>query len=405
MSNLSILRIIFIVYLLLSRINVFGYNLHGLSVTIPMSIFALFTILLYIKKYYGNYKKLLNKYVIIPFLFIVLCVLTSYINVGRIPFFNVVSNIIIFYLLLLDEKTNFEKHFISKILVYSISTVSIISLIFAMFEKIGFLFFDYTSFFQQSRFIGVIRFYDAPNGVAIISFLGFVLSLYYFENSKKLYSFFSLSNLIVLLWTGSRSTLLALISFILIILIFLFNKYRKKISKKHIFISFSTFLVISALSIYFITVDRIDIIKGFSHVDTNNFLDLITNYRYSMYKEAFILGIKSPLIGNGLNTFVSNSKLWFKDNSFAAIFTGENPHNIFLALFYYTGIIGLVLGCLIFYAIFKNNIKIIKNNHVFKNYCIFGLIIGIFMFSILDVNILFHVQITGYIFWYYCLFI
>lgn len=403
MSSLSILRIIFIVYLLLSRINVFGYNLHGLSVTIPMSIFALFTILLYIKKYYGNYKKLLNKYVIISFLFIVLCVLTSYINVGRIPFFNVVSNIIIFYLLFFigDDDVKVESNIVFSILCHSISIVSLTTILFAFLEQIGFSMFGLTSYYQNTRLIGLIRYYDTPNGVAIMAFIGIAISFIKFVENKILYSIYTISGLLVVFLSDSRSTILSLI--LVVFLVFLIKLFLAKsiAVNSNINLKYVVIVILVMILLVFMLINGKRIESSFVAQDNNNLkiiLDKLTNYRFSMYSEAFFLGCKSPIIGNGLNTFVQNSISHFGDKSYAAVFTGENPHNIFLSLFYYTGILGTTCISYLFYKIIKKSLIRIHDNFQLFVGC-FSIVVGVLFYSILDVNILFHIQVSGYIFW------
>lgn len=399
--NESTLRIIFIIYLLISRISILGYHIHDFYITVFMSIFAILTVFFYIYNRKYHLKIFFSQKEWIPFLFMMLCLLTSYLNVGRLPLFSFMSQVVIFYLLLYGEKTKTEVDFMSQILVNSISIVTLISLVCACFEMLGYPLVPITSFFQETRFVGVIRFYDSPNGVAITAFVGMALSLYYFHKNKILYGIFALGNFISILWTGSRSSLFGLILFLLIMAFFIIHKYKNKIGKKLLY--GIIFVVLTGVWFFFydVTINRIAFIKEFIKVENSSFLDHLTNYRYSLYKEAVILGMQSPLIGNGLNTFVVTSKALFKETSMAAIFTGENPHNVFLALFYYTGFIGLVLMGYVFYQIFKKNIHILKKECIFENYCLFGLLAGVFAFSMLDVNILFHVQITGYLFWFY----
>ena len=422
----SYIKISFIIYLLIIKFHFMDFNLQVIDNVFFIGLFALLSIIFSIESMFYQLKAKifkLNISIVLSVLFIILGLSTTFINVRKLPLVPISYNIILFFLMMYIDSSRVDKEFIDKemttifkILSFSISTTAIISLSIVFIESIFNLnLFNYSSFFQETRFVGVIGFNQNPITVASTALIGIATSsILYSRTKKQYYIIFSIFNLIALLLTDSRGALLGLLGMTLIVSFYYFIKSK---NKKNIIISYlAIVLLLISFSYYNSTKSPIRSLQATSSeaiVETEGFnenpnlkyafqetslLMKLSNGRFYIYREAFILGMKSPIIGNGFNTFVNNSKKEFGDKSYAASFTSEDPHNLVFSVFYYTGILGLIIVGLFFTEIFKNSFKLLKKTEL-EDYIMVGIVFGFFVISMFDYNMFIRVNFYPGMFW------
>ena len=424
----SYVKISFIIYLLAIKFHFMDFNLQIIDNVFFIGGFALLSIIFSVESFIYHYKNKtlkFNSVLILAALFIILCLVTTYINAKKLTLMLLSYDIILFYLMMYIDTSRVSKDYIEKekniilnILSYSISISLIIGLIWAFLEtKMNVNILNYPSFFQETRYVGIVGFNQNPVTVASSTLIGLVASIMLYTKNKKIhYLVFIAFDFIALLLTDSRSSLLGFIGLCFIVSIYFFIKTKNK--KVVIASIFAIMFLLIGFSYYNSMQSPIRSLeintaeppqasnettstgepKILSAQEENNFLIKLSNGRYYLYREAIILGMKSPIIGNGLNTFVSNSVKEFGKGSYAVVFTNEDPHNIVLSVFYYTGIVGLIIVGLIFVEIFKESFKLLKNMNL-EDYIMVGLVFGFLIVSFFDYNMFIRVNFYPGIYW------
>lgn len=411
----QIYKYIFILYYLMTKIHLFRFNFHFLDNIYIISIFTIFAFILVFMEIIEKLKKKTNifsKELVLGSIFILIYIISTLLNSNRIPIISS-SYLFIFFSIFysndgsynLDTLMNETKN-ICILISTAISIPSLLSIFIALFEKYtNIIILNTTSFYHNTRLIGAINFYQNPNQVAINSFIGLICSLIVYNRFKKdkIYIIFCLTNIIYILFSDSRSALLALISLIILSVIYIFKKNH--INKK-LLITILTIVIgfVLSFSIYMSTTnEKRNIFRQINQIKSaytiNDLLNIVTNQRYSLYKEAISIGISSPIYGYGSNSFVKKSMEVYKDKSIAAIYTSEDTHNIFVSTFFYTGIIGLTIIIYIFVLLSKECVTLIKNTSEITSYLFVSCLVGIFIYSNLDLNVIFRTQFNAVVFW------
>lgn len=413
----SLYKYMFIIYYLLTKFHFFNYNFHFIDNIFIIFILTFFAGIIFIKEFYENFKvnKNVSNELILGFSFIFIYSLSTLINSNRIPLVSISYLFIFFTIFLYNSKSYYSKENTLKelkniclIVSTMISVPVTLSIFIAIFETIsGNTILNYSSFFQETRLIGVIGYYQNPNQVGITAFIGLITSLIIYAKFNKniLFIFFLISNFILVLYSDSRSVLLSLIFSIIIFIIYLLK--MKIIDKKIIlFIVGVSCISLLTFSVYRSTKSEnrnifMQINKLEKSINTENILNIITNQRYSLYSEAISIGSKAPIIGYGANSFVKKSIETYGKSSIASKFTSEDTHNIFVSTFFYTGIIGLLIILNLFFKITKKCYQALKISNEVYIFLIISCVLGIFIYSNLDLNVLFRTQFNAVIFWYF----
>lgn len=406
-------RVLFIFYYLFTKFHLFDLTLNFFDNVYLILLFTIISILIYVYNVFRMYKEKKKILFIEDYLFIgfiAICILSNYINYKKITIIPICFSIISYCLYLKPFFINYEtmkkeKELILKYLSFFISISGILNIIFALIEKLfNYKLFNYTVFFEETRLIGMFGFYMNATSVGMIYLIGTFSSLYMaISSNKKIYYVFSVFNILFIFLTGSRGSIIALLTLLFITLLYFAFK-NKKVRNAVILALISSILLLGAITInrmQFISTNSDSIVTENTDNDERFMyvLNLITNYRYSMYKEAVTLGMDSPIYGNGINTFIKRSKEVYGVNSIAAKFTNEDPHNLFIAAFYYNGIIGLciIIAFIVFVVI--EGIKNIKINNNVKSYLIFGFLLSNITFSMFAFNIFYGIYVNSFIFW------
>lgn len=202
-----------------------------------------------------------------------------------------------------------------------------------------------------------------PNTTGIMLSIGSVIILndfiIYNKLKLKLYRFFFLLAyipiIIVLVLTGSRTAFLIFVATIMIIIIM--HPYKSKL-RRILFIS-SSVLIMAVAGYLFLFSDNVmaeRILKSTEEGDMSN--------RDVFWKDVFPYITESPIWGYGETGYVEVSRMIFHDvwelHGYAY---GMTPHNVFLELLLFTGVIGLFIWLVFWKKLFVCSWKIYKTRN------------------------------------------
>ncbi|NLP21312.1 MAG: O-antigen ligase family protein [Erysipelotrichaceae bacterium] len=341
-----------------------------------------------------------NKYKII---FIIICTISSLVNYSYMNIYSYVKTLIMclmFFILTTHTKEQTKETLKNEmdIIFHAIIMFSFFitggSLIKAIITEPNNLI---DSFFGV-RYLG--GYYENSNQSASWAFFSLILGLIYFNNNKIFFTINSIIQLIMIVISGSRSVYIGL--FISVIVYFLYYSIViKRKSKKKITIIIFLLSILALIFLIVTTLLRFKwIFKYMDYINFENLLDVLSSYRYFMWKEAFIIFINKPLLGVGVSNIYEATHNFFGSESIFTKLNMEDPHNIFISLLAYTGILGFISFSMIIFTKTKKIISVIKNEPNNKTISLLILFISIFIFSIFDVAVIFDTHIATMLFWY-----
>ncbi|POS02979.1 O-antigen ligase-like membrane protein [Flavobacterium croceum DSM 17960] len=211
-----------------------------------------------------------------------------------------------------------------------------------------------------------------PIYLSIIAFIGFITSLFYLKNTISILSI--ISNLIIIMLTGAKSTLI----FLIIIIPFVF--FNKKIEKIKKIMFFLLIIFFASLLIFTKNGHRERFREMFLAVSYNQFnTNNSTSVRNAVYKCTLDRLEKTNLFfGNGIG-----DSQYFLDQCFKISHSdllGYNTHNQYLGIVISTGFFGLFsFFLLIFYVFLLNQ---------YKGFTPFLIVISFFLYFFLFENVL-----------------
>ena len=411
----SYLRISFIMYFLIIKFHMFQLNFHFLDNSFIILLFTFLSFILFI--YYfqlqiSTKNKLYLKEIILSSAFIVVAFLSSYINTNRFPIITLSFDIIMFYLLFYNnintskDELNKELTTIMSLLMHIISISSLLNIVFIVLEILfKTSFFNYPLFIVDGRLFGAFGIGVSPSSKSqsILIALG-ACTLLFKQSKKPLIIIYILANLVNLLLMDTRSSLISLLFFTGVLMVYF---YKKSSHKKII-------LIISLLSVLILpsyavinsfsakgrgTADAINNINK-KQMDIKAILNILSSNRIYLYEAAIEMVSDSPIIGKGLNTFKDNAIKKYGEDSIVVANTNEDPHNIFISLYYYTGFIGLIICMLLLLSIANECIKLLKTKLDLESHALVGIIGALFIISLFDYNMFLRVYFYAPIFWY-----
>jgi len=217
----------------------------------------------------------------------------------------------------------------------------------------------------------------------LISIIFFEFLRYIFIHKKiefnLYYIFYILVPLILIFFTASRGIY---ISFIVAFLIMMYI-YKNRIKSPFLFkiqvislLFVGFFLLIYSKNYYRIRIDdHIDDFIEVYHGDFGSYGEKWNTIggRFFLYKEAFKLGLKSPILGRGLGYKVGEFYISGPYN----IYRKKTAHNYYLTIWYKTGILGIILFSWFIIHILKETKK--------KNISVFFFLIICYTYAAFDV--------------------
>lgn len=238
--------------------------------------------------------------------------------------------------------------------------------------------------FINFRYRGLFR---LSTEAAYFCYLGALIHFSKIYNHKNIVinSILGAIDVILVLLSGTRTGILILcIMFVYYLFVFLQNKYKIKVSYKLICICLLFAIIIPVI---FVIIKNPDLISNIKE-DPFTVLNKLSSRRLATVPMIFeAMTGKRLFYGYG----------W--SNNSVIISNVVHPHNIFLAVFLYTGIIGTAIFMIFFVQVIKNiakNMKLIKENHL-EDYLIIA--ICVFFNSLLDIVIVGDTCINTIFFW------
>lgn len=342
-----------------------------------------------------------NKYEI---LFIIACIVSSLINYSYMNIYSYVKTLIMclmFFILMSHTKKQTKETLKSEmdIIFWAI-------ILFAFFvtgaSLIKTIVTDPKSLIDSILGARYLGYYENANQSAYWAFFSLILGLIYFNKNKVFFTINSIIQMIMIVISGSRAIYIGL--FISIVIYFLYySLIIKKISKKKVIITLIGLSLIIFVLLIVLTLLRFKwVVKYLQYLDFEALMDLLTSYRYFMWKDAFMIFLNSPLIGVGVSNIYEAAVKYLGMESTIVKLTIEDPHNIFLSLLAYTGIFGFTSFTLIITSKIKAVFNVVKKGINERTIPLMILFVSIFVFSIFDVAVVFDSHIATMLFWYVC---
>ena len=341
-----------------------------------------------------------NKYEII---FIIICIVSSLVNYSYMNIYSYVKTLmmcLMFFILMTHTKEQTKETLKNEmdIIFYAIIVFSFFitgaSLIRTIITEPNNL---VNSLFGE-RYLG--GYYENSNQSASWAFFSLILGLIYFKKNKNFFTINSIIQLIMIIISGSRSVYIGLFTSLIAYFLY-YSLVIKGKNKKKISIVIFSVSIIALIFLIIITLLRFKwVFNKMDQINFEEFLDILSSYRYFMWKEAFIIFINKPLLGVGVGNIYQATHRFFGPESIFTKLNMEDPHNIFISLLAYTGILGFISFFTIIINKKKKIIYVIKNEIDNKTISLLSLFVSIFIFSVFDVAVIFDTHIATMLFWY-----
>ncbi|MEF9892086.1 MAG: O-antigen ligase family protein [Anaerorhabdus sp.] len=248
-------------------------------------------------------------------------------------------------------------------------------------------------------------FFPNPNPLGHLAFMGIATAGLLISKSQKKLNKLILAgsigiNLIIMYLSNSRSAMLAVVSMVICIVIYLLLKYIKDKNSRRILVV--GVILVFILAIYYVIVSRFDGVLSFNNIE--QFLDDISSARYSIWKSIIIIKENNILLGNGHGTLVANSLRVLGENAYIVREEIGIAHNIFFEVYYSMGLIGLIVFSSFFGFIVVKSVKLFNQTKSFETLYILLVLLGTIMISLLDAGILYSGFVSP-LFWLLCGFV
>ncbi|MEF9892042.1 MAG: O-antigen ligase family protein [Anaerorhabdus sp.] len=250
------------------------------------------------------------------------------------------------------------------------------------------------------RFVGVL---SNPNPLGHIAFMGFSSSLYLIQSFrvlklKMIFGTVAIINLYIIILTDCRSAIIAVV----VVLICLFFFLQEKIVFKNKWLK-PSIVIILGISMLFagyrvMGLNRVKTLDYFNNENITEVLNKVTSYRYGIWVETIELGKENILLGNGYGNLQKHAEAVYESDSALVKMNVGVPHNIFLELYYSTGIVGFSVFVIYLIFLLKKLIQLIRNKLDSSTIFLVAIVLGSFSISLLDVGVLFSGSISP-MFW------
>ena len=264
---------------------------------------------------------------------------------------------------------------------------------------------------EDGRFWGVIN----PNAAAIFCYVSIILAILLLLN-KSQYSKLLKINIFIqsiyFLLQQSRGALISVILMVIIYCMFIYvGNLKKKILLSLVF-SLSIFSLATienyGISLYTSSIEMRVIDLNNNHIENsekkenefeNRTFDTGSSGRLSIWKGAIRMGMENPIFGLGNRNITEKYENYFDDYQISNSLKGGSFHNIFITSFVSTGIIGLLSFCYFLFCIGeKFLLHIINDNNLYSRILVlpfFGILIG----QLFESTILYSTNFINIFFW------
>lgn len=208
-----------------------------------------------------------------------------------------------------------------------------------------------------------------------LSTLGFIYIILFFKltnykNQKIYLNIFLVLNLIFIILSGERSSMIIALLFLTIYFLSQKISFKKKIL--NIFVVF--ILMIASINLIPTTKERFQDLRNWSSLDSSIFKSILKTEWGAHYQVAYKMIIDKPFFGSGIRTFRNECKSFEIDERGCS----THPHNYILEIMSETGIIFLILFLFFIYKFIFENFK--KNKTDLNFYFIFIFLSFLFPF-------------------------
>lgn len=290
------------------------------------------------------------------------------------------------------------------LIVLASSIITVLSFGLYIFEtilKIDLPFQSWSGYVESGRRLRGLL--SNPNPLGHLALMGGICSLTLaISERNKFYKIslivIMLINIIVIFLTDCRSALVAMG----VILLFVVFFYRKKFSIKNKVLR--VVVIILIIIILYFAIYRILGLRRFSGLNlfnrenTTQILNVLTSERYSIWIETLELGKQNPIFGNGYFNLLGQAKVLLGNQSIIVIHNIEVPHNIFMEMYYSTGLIGLGFFVALCTKLVIDTINCLKQSKELRVLLIVASTYGLFTISMLDVGVMYSGFISP-LFW------
>lgn len=277
-------------------------------------------------------------------------------------FINIIINISIYYVInSCIKKENDYKKALEKIIKYFIPISIFVGVFILLYTK---------GAGEDGRLAhGILKPFSNSQAyisteIALVALYGIISSLYFvYKNKEKKYLFALPFLFIIIVLTGSRKAILALL---LIIFLYYFDFNNTKFNFKSLFKIIGGFLIIGILAFAIIKVPFLYDSIGWRFVSAINGEETSANSRSIMYELAQRKIKEKPLFGYGLNTFRTfngSYGAWAHNNYYEILIAG----GVFLFIPYY-----------FFYFYIIKNLYKYRNRHPINKYFLYIMLVMIF---------------------------
>lgn len=264
---------------------------------------------------------------------------------------------------------------------------------------------------ENGRFWGVIN----PNAAAIFCYVSIILAILLLLN-KSQYSKLLKINIFIqsiyFLLQQSRGALISVILMVIIYYMFIYiGSLKKKILLSLVF-SLSIFSLATienyGISLYTSSIEMRVININNNHIENsekkesefeNRTFDTGSSGRFLIWKGAIRMGLENPIFGLGNRNITEKYEDYFDDYQISNSLKGGSFHNIFITSFVSTGIIGLLSFCYFLFCTGKRFLlHIINGNNLYSRILVlpfFGILIG----QLFESTILYSTNFINIFFW------
>lgn len=255
-------------------------------------------------------------------------------------------------------------------------------------------------------------FFTNPNLLGIYSVLASVFSLYWMNRQKKQWLILLVPNMVVhclcLYLSDSRTAQIALAFALLVLAIYGLARWTWK--SLIIMAGIGAVIVMAVVfnpfdfSVFGRNVSFQEKIQQLMETEDEQekevILNRLTSSRYSLWKESVTLANQKPVLGNGVGTLYSASDNLENDQSSIKQHGYFNCHNLFINAYYSTGAVGLIVVVVLLAGLGREYVLFVKNSkNQWRSLCLILAAISVFIYSMLDIGILFDFRLLTFFFW------
>lgn len=240
-------------------------------------------------------------------------------------------------------------------------------------------------------FIDDSGYYGNRNVNSMLNTMSAMICLWLIQKNKNaikyLLIFSMMCNLVCIVFSGSRTSLVCILIIILIYIFILLKDFKIKILVLVSLIALVIFIVLYRFN------GNIFVNGQFEEI-----VNKVSSDRYFIWKEALILSKENLFFGNGINTLSIKAINHFGKSSVLSLHYGTltNCHNLFINILYNSGIIALLFFVYLCVLYLKTTLM---NPMNLKRLSTLVIVLSGFLIAMLDIPLLYTTSVINIIWW------